>query len=114
MPSRLAACSLVRLGGPNWRMRGLTLSTRGRGAEQTDPGGTWASRGTRSSRSIVGGARLLINHRRSGRGVEAVRMAELPHGGFEVVSEVGQIASGPGTVEQRAEALLETLHRLVP
>jgi DNA-binding CsgD family transcriptional regulator len=41
-------------------------------------------------------------------------MAELPHGGFEVVSEVGQIASGPGTVEQRAEALLETLHRLVP
>src|SRR3954449_9129246 len=62
----------------------------------------------------VGGARLLVNHRRSGRGVEAVRMAELPHGGFEVVSEVGQIASGPGTVGQRAEAVLETLHRLVP
>jgi DNA-binding CsgD family transcriptional regulator len=41
-------------------------------------------------------------------------MAELPHGGFEMVSEVGQIASRPGTVEQRAEAVLETLHRLVP
>ena len=41
-------------------------------------------------------------------------MAELPPGGFEAVSEVGQIASGQGTVEQRAEAVLETLHRLVP
>jgi DNA-binding CsgD family transcriptional regulator len=41
-------------------------------------------------------------------------MVELPHGGFEVVSEVGQIASGHGTVEQRAEAVLDTLHRLVP
>src|SRR3954453_3052753 len=41
-------------------------------------------------------------------------MAELPHDGFEMVSEVGQIASGQGTVEQRAEAVLETLHRLVP
>ena len=36
-------------------------------------------------------------------------MAELPYGGFEVVSEVGQIASGHGTVEQRAEAVLEAL-----
>lgn len=41
-------------------------------------------------------------------------MAELPHGGFEMVSEIGQIASGQGTVEQRAEAVLEALHRLVP
>src|SRR4051812_48589773 len=41
-------------------------------------------------------------------------MAEFPHDGFEMVSEVGQIASGQGTVEQRAEAVLETLHRLVP
>src|SRR4051794_8578971 len=41
-------------------------------------------------------------------------MAELPHGGFEVASEVGQIAaSGRGTVAQRAEAVLEALHRLV-
>ncbi|GAA0813314.1 LuxR C-terminal-related transcriptional regulator [Spirilliplanes yamanashiensis] len=42
-------------------------------------------------------------------------MAELPLGGFEVVSELGQIAaSGQGTVAQRAEAVLEALHRLVP
>jgi DNA-binding CsgD family transcriptional regulator len=41
-------------------------------------------------------------------------MAELPSGGFEVVSEVGRIASGQGTVEQRAEAVLDSLHRLVP
>jgi DNA-binding CsgD family transcriptional regulator len=41
-------------------------------------------------------------------------MAELPQGGFEVVSEVGQIASRQSTVEQRAEAVLDTLHRLVP
>jgi DNA-binding CsgD family transcriptional regulator len=42
------------------------------------------------------------------------RMAEFSHGGFEIVSEVGEIASGQGTVEQRAEAVLETLQRLVP
>jgi DNA-binding CsgD family transcriptional regulator len=41
-------------------------------------------------------------------------MAELPDGGFAMVSEIGQIASGPGTVEQRAAAVLDTLHRLVP
>jgi DNA-binding CsgD family transcriptional regulator len=41
-------------------------------------------------------------------------MVELPRGSFEMVSELGQIASGQDTVEQRAEAVLETLHRLVP
>src|SRR3954468_23335151 len=41
-------------------------------------------------------------------------MAELPHGGFETGAELGQIASGPGTVGERAEAVLETLHGLVP
>jgi DNA-binding CsgD family transcriptional regulator len=41
-------------------------------------------------------------------------MAELPHGAFEMVSEVGQIASGQGPVAQRAEAVLDALHRLVP
>jgi GAF domain-containing protein len=42
-------------------------------------------------------------------------MAELPRGGIEVVSQVGEIAgSGYGTVAQRAEAVLEALYRLVP
>jgi DNA-binding CsgD family transcriptional regulator len=41
-------------------------------------------------------------------------MAELPPGGLEIAAEVGRIAAGPGSVEQRAEALLEPLHRLVP
>jgi DNA-binding CsgD family transcriptional regulator len=39
---------------------------------------------------------------------------ELPRGGMEVAVEIGQIASGPGRIEQRAESLLETLRRLVP
>jgi DNA-binding CsgD family transcriptional regulator len=33
---------------------------------------------------------------------------------MEVAVEVGQIAAAPGRAEQRAEALLEQLHRLVP
>jgi DNA-binding CsgD family transcriptional regulator len=41
-------------------------------------------------------------------------MVDIPDGGFAMVSEVGQIASGSGTVEQRAAAVLDTLHRLVP
>ncbi|MEU8612405.1 LuxR C-terminal-related transcriptional regulator [Actinoplanes sp. NPDC048791] len=41
-------------------------------------------------------------------------MAELPDGGFATVSEISQIASAPGTVEQRAGAVLDALHRLVP
>lgn len=41
-------------------------------------------------------------------------MAEIPDGGFAMASEIGQIASGSGTVEQRAAAVLDTLHRLVP
>jgi hypothetical protein len=32
----------------------------------------------------------------------------------EVAVEIGQIASGAGRIEQRAESLLETLRRLVP
>jgi len=41
-------------------------------------------------------------------------MSELPPDGIEITADIGQIASGPGTGEQRAEALLEPLHRLVP
>jgi DNA-binding CsgD family transcriptional regulator len=41
-------------------------------------------------------------------------MPELPDRGFETVSEIGQIASGQDAVEQRAEAVLDALHRLVP
>jgi DNA-binding CsgD family transcriptional regulator len=41
-------------------------------------------------------------------------MSELPLGGVEIAADVGQIASGSGTVEQRAEGLLEPLRRLVP
>jgi DNA-binding CsgD family transcriptional regulator len=41
-------------------------------------------------------------------------MAELPAGGLQVAVEVGQIASGPGSAEQRAEALLGPIRRLVP
>ena len=41
-------------------------------------------------------------------------MAELPSGGLEVAVEVGEIASGRGDVRQRADALLDSLRRLVP
>jgi DNA-binding CsgD family transcriptional regulator len=41
-------------------------------------------------------------------------VSELPQGGVEVAVEIGQIASGAGRIEQRAESLLETLRRLVP
>lgn len=41
-------------------------------------------------------------------------MDAMPDGGFAMVSEVVRIAYGPGTVEQRATAVLDTLHRLVP
>jgi DNA-binding CsgD family transcriptional regulator len=41
-------------------------------------------------------------------------VSELPQGGIEVAIEIGQIASGAGRIEQRAESLLETLRRLVP
>jgi DNA-binding CsgD family transcriptional regulator len=41
-------------------------------------------------------------------------VVELPPDGIEIAVEFGQIASGPGRVEQRAEALLEPLRRLVP
>lgn len=41
-------------------------------------------------------------------------MAELPPGGLEVAAEVAAIASGPGSVRQRAEELLRPLHKLVP
>jgi DNA-binding CsgD family transcriptional regulator len=41
-------------------------------------------------------------------------VAELPRDGLEVAVEVGRIASGPDSVEHRAEALLAALRRLVP
>jgi DNA-binding CsgD family transcriptional regulator len=41
-------------------------------------------------------------------------VAELPPGGLDVAIEVGRIAAGPGTIEQRAEAVLGQLRRLVP
>jgi len=41
-------------------------------------------------------------------------VAELPAGGLDVAIEVGEIASGPGLVQQRAEALLGPLRRVVP
>jgi DNA-binding CsgD family transcriptional regulator len=41
-------------------------------------------------------------------------LTELPSGGLDVAIEVGEIASGPGHVRQRAEALLAPLRRLVP
>jgi DNA-binding CsgD family transcriptional regulator len=41
-------------------------------------------------------------------------VVELPHDGMEITVEVGQIAAAPGRPEQRAEALLEPLRRLVP
>jgi DNA-binding CsgD family transcriptional regulator len=41
-------------------------------------------------------------------------MAELPAGGLEAAIEVGQVASGPGRIEERAEALLAPLARLIP
>ncbi|MEV4708767.1 LuxR C-terminal-related transcriptional regulator [Actinoplanes sp. NPDC049316] len=41
-------------------------------------------------------------------------MREFPDRDLETASEVGQIASGQGGVEQRAGAILDTLHRLVP
>jgi DNA-binding CsgD family transcriptional regulator len=41
-------------------------------------------------------------------------MAELPLGGLEVAAELGEIASGQGDVQQRADAVLNSLRRLVP
>jgi len=41
-------------------------------------------------------------------------VAELPAHGVEVAIEVGRIASAPGRLEERAEALLDPLRRLVP
>jgi DNA-binding CsgD family transcriptional regulator len=38
----------------------------------------------------------------------------LPPGSLEIAVEVGQIASGPGGLEDRADALMEPLRRLVP
>jgi DNA-binding CsgD family transcriptional regulator len=41
-------------------------------------------------------------------------LRELPPGGLPVAVEVTRIASTPGGIDQRAEALLEPLHRVVP
>jgi DNA-binding CsgD family transcriptional regulator len=41
-------------------------------------------------------------------------MAELPRGGLEVAVEVGEIASGHGDLQQRIDAVLDSLRRLVP
>jgi DNA-binding CsgD family transcriptional regulator len=41
-------------------------------------------------------------------------MAELPPGGVDVAIEVGRIAAAPGSIVDRAEALLEPLRRVFP
>jgi hypothetical protein len=41
-------------------------------------------------------------------------MAELPPNGVDVAIEVGRIAAAPGGIADRAEALLEPLHRVIP
>jgi DNA-binding CsgD family transcriptional regulator len=41
-------------------------------------------------------------------------MAELPPGGLQIAADIAEIVHAPGTIEQRAEALLVPLHRLVP
>jgi DNA-binding CsgD family transcriptional regulator len=41
-------------------------------------------------------------------------MAEFPPGGFEVAVELGKIASGQGDLQQRADALLNSLQRVAP
>jgi hypothetical protein len=41
-------------------------------------------------------------------------MRELPPGGLQAAVEVAQVASAPGRIDQRAEAMLEPLHRIVP
>jgi DNA-binding CsgD family transcriptional regulator len=41
-------------------------------------------------------------------------VTELPSGRLDIAIEIGRIASGPGPVQQRAEALLGPLRRLVP
>jgi DNA-binding CsgD family transcriptional regulator len=41
-------------------------------------------------------------------------MAELPPSGVDVAVEVARIASMPGSLVDRAEALLEPLHRVIP
>jgi DNA-binding CsgD family transcriptional regulator len=41
-------------------------------------------------------------------------VAELPRGGLEVAVEVGRIASGLDSIEDRAQALLAALRRVVP
>lgn len=41
-------------------------------------------------------------------------MAESPPSGPEIAAEISEVARAPGTIEQRAEALLGPLHRLVP
>jgi DNA-binding CsgD family transcriptional regulator len=41
-------------------------------------------------------------------------MAELPPGGLDAAIEVGRIAAAPGSITDRAEALLEPLHRVIP
>jgi DNA-binding CsgD family transcriptional regulator len=41
-------------------------------------------------------------------------MPDLPTDGVRIAAEIAQIAAAPGSVEERAEALVEPLHRLVP
>ena len=41
-------------------------------------------------------------------------MAELPTGALEVAVEIGAVASAPGSLEERAEAVLHALGRVVP
>jgi DNA-binding CsgD family transcriptional regulator len=41
-------------------------------------------------------------------------MADLPPGGLQIAADIAEIVHAPGKIEQRAEALLAPLHRLVP
>jgi DNA-binding CsgD family transcriptional regulator len=41
-------------------------------------------------------------------------VAELPRGAVEIAVEIGRIASAPGSIEERAHALLDPLRRLIP
>jgi hypothetical protein len=41
-------------------------------------------------------------------------MAELPPSALDVAIEIGRIAAEPGGIAERAEALLEPLHRVIP
>ncbi|MFL5909803.1 MAG: LuxR C-terminal-related transcriptional regulator [Gaiellaceae bacterium] len=47
-------------------------------------------------------------------GLSGGHMVELPPNGVDVAVEVGRIAAAPGSIADRAKALLEPLHRVFP